>query len=57
LELAQRSHGGGNVDRTSRAQRSKQPGIRLFVAAYPGAEALDCMSERLAVLDLPDHRL
>lgn len=42
--------------RRPRSQRSERGGLRLFVAVYPPAAALDFLSARLESLDLPPHR-
>ncbi len=41
----------------TRRHETGAPALRLFVAAYPPLELVECWRERLAALELPPHRL
>jgi len=43
--------------RERKRRKSAAGGLRLFVAAYPPAEWIECWRERLSALTLPPHRL
>jgi 2'-5' RNA ligase len=56
LPMSERSSREGD-SRDRRRRNAGGRGMRLFVAAYPPLELVECWRERLAALALPPHRM